>query len=75
MMVNLLVMTAFLPNMAVVLSWIATGNTGLLFVPLVYENMFVIPMWIVGVLAVIPGFVAAYADSYVSHFFQMSSHS
>jgi hypothetical protein len=68
MIVNLLVLTAYLPNMVVVLSWIATSNSGLLFVPLIYENMFVIPMWIVGTLAVIPGFFAAYADSYVCHF-------
>jgi len=68
MIVNVMVLLAYIPNMAVMLSWISSAGSGLLFVPLVYENAFVVPMWIVGTLAVIPGYIAAYSDGYVSHF-------
>ena len=67
-LVTVLVAAAFVPNMAIMLSWVSMGSTGLLFVPLIYNNAFVIPAWILGVLAIIPGLVAANYSSYVYYF-------
>ena len=67
-LVTVLVAVAFVPNMALMLSWVSMGSTGLLFVPLIYNNAFVVPSWILGVLALIPGLVAANYSSYVLYF-------
>lgn len=68
-LINVLVALAFVPNMAVMLSWIMMGSTGLMFIPMVYNNMFVVPMWALGFLALLPGFLAVYATKYVVNMF------
>ena len=64
-LINVLIGLAFIPNMVVMLSWIASAGYGLVFVPMLYENMFVIPMWALGIIALAPGWLAAYAPKYV----------
>ena len=64
-MVCVMVLLAWLPNAIVMLSWIQSGGAGLVFIPMVYNNAFIIPSWILGTLSLIPGLLAAYSASYV----------
>ncbi len=59
MLTNSIIWLSFVPVMVMFISWII-GNTGLLFVPLVYENYFSIPAWLLGILCTLPGIYAMY---------------
>jgi len=63
MIINFLVLVAFVPIMCVLLSWVMIGNQGVIFIPFILRNVFMIPCWILGACALIPGFLAAYTES------------
>lgn len=65
--VNILVLISFVPNMTVLLSWLSSGTYGNLVIPLLMENALVIPSWVSGGLAVIPGTFALFSRAYVEN--------
>lgn len=65
MIVNLLVVMAFLPLMILMLTWLTTaGGASALLYPIVLGNAFNVPWWVVGFVALIPGTMAAYTSRY-----------
>jgi hypothetical protein len=71
MIVNLLVVMAFLPLMILMLTWItAAGGASSLLYPIVLGNAFNVPWWVVGFVALIPGTMAAYSSKYETIIFR-----
>lgn len=63
MAANVMVWLSFVPIMVVMLTWITFGAAGLLFIPLVYENAFSVPAWIMGAICTIPGIYSMFIEN------------
>jgi len=59
-----ILLLAFLPNMILMLSWVGYGTVGDFVVPILIGNPYVIPAWVLGGLAAIPGIMVLFANSH-----------
>jgi hypothetical protein len=67
LLTNVIVLLAFLPNMIMLVSWIATASIySFAFYPMLYTNMWFIPAWLMGTFAFIVGLFSVYSPSYVT---------
>ena len=57
------VLLSFFPHMILILTWILDRTAQYASMHIVYENAFIIPAWITGVLTMIPGFLAMYTNN------------